>query len=173
MNFWERFLAIDHLGDFLSMTGLLLTFVGFTATLLTAIKAKRAAEAARAAAESATREVRKVDLIGEVATMLQLIEELRRLQRANAVELLPDRYSGLRSKMVSIRESMFFSAEEDQTIIQDVIARIAALQKALDRDSETLNDRRQIARSNESLSVCTDVLLRLSERVRNYSTVII
>lgn len=171
MTLWNRFLQVEHLGDYLSMGGLLLTVAGFTVTLITAVKAKRAADAAREAAESAAKEIRKVDLVAEIATILQQIEELKRLQRANASELLADRYSGLRAKLIAVRESSFLAGEAEQTLIQDVIARVAALQKALDRDGSVFEDGRRVARSNESLSMCVDSMTMMSERLKNHVSV--
>ena len=164
---WQRFLEIAHLGEYLSLGGLLLSFLGFGATVILSAKAKRAAEGAQEAAQSAVKEVHKMDLVAEIATISQLLEEIKRLQRANAVEVLVDRYSGLRSKLVAIRESLLLIGNEEQVLVQDVIARIANLQKTLDRNSRYFEDVRQLALSNESISICIEAVITLSQRVKN------
>lgn len=152
--------------DWLSIVGLLLTVTGFGVTIVAAMRARSAAEAARDAAQAAASTVKKLDLIGEIATTIQLVEELKRLHRSKAVELLADRYGGIRAKLISMREQKVVSEADSQVRIQDVIARISSLERAYDRDSGFLEKPNGIARANESLGTCLETLLILHEHAK-------
>jgi hypothetical protein len=158
------FRSMPLASDWLSIIGLLLTLVGFSITIFAAFRAKSAAESARAAASSAANIVRRLDVIGELATVIQLIEELKRLQRSRAVDLLPDRYASVRGRLISIRQ--YFSDEKSQEAIQDVVARIASLQRAYDRNASIFDDAKAISKSNDSLSNSIDALLKIQEEIK-------
>jgi hypothetical protein len=154
------------LGTKLSIVDISLTVIGFSITVWAAAKARSAADAAKEAASTATQSLIRVDIIAEIATVLHLLEELKRLQRAKAMEVLPDRYSGLRSRLVAIRESTVLAGELDQTAIQDVIARLASLEKLAVQNPQAFDNPKQLANSNGSLSTCTDAMLGVKERIR-------
>ena len=154
------------LGTKLSIADISLTVIGFGLSVFASFKAKSAAEAAESASKATTAKILKADLHGDLATVLQLIDELKRLQRTKAIELLAERYSSLRSRVVAIRESTLMSSEEDLSAIQDVVVRLTALEKMIVQDPAILDNPRQLARNNDSLSTCTDAILALRERVR-------
>lgn len=164
---WEQFIGITGIGEALSVADILLTLIGFTITVIAALRAKKAAELARLAAETAKLHVFRLDLVAEVAAVIQLLDELKRLHRAKALDLLPDRYTSVRAKVVSIKESDVVTLENDQRSLQDVVTRIAAIQKALDRNQLVLDDAKQLAKFNESISLCSDSMLAFKERLRN------
>lgn len=164
---WESLLSTKYLEEYLSLSGIALTIVGFLITIYAAFKAKNAAEAAKASAEAAVGKMLKIEIISEIAGALQLIDELKRLHRSNAIEVIPDRYSGLRAKLIAIRECDLLCSDRDQTSIQDVITRVSALERALDLDKRYLEKATQLARANGSLSICTDVVISIKERVRH------
>lgn len=164
---WRAILEIEHLSEYLSLGGIVLSLIGFSATLVAVFRAKSTAEAARLAADQARGQVRKLDLISEMATVLRLAEELKRLHRSNAYDILPDRYSDLRLKVMVIRESKLFTDQEDQSLLQDVVVRLSALEQALDKSADVFQDKKRLARSNESLSNCMESIVRLNERIKN------
>ncbi|MFP3786825.1 hypothetical protein, partial [Burkholderia sp. SIMBA_024] len=54
--------------------------------------------------------------------------------------------------------------DEDLRLIQDVIARIAAMERAYDVDSGFLEKGKNIPRFNNSLSTCSEAVVILVER---------
>lgn len=157
--------------DWIGAVGFLITIIGFLVTATAAIRARRAAAAARDAAIEAASSVKRINLVGELATVIQLLEELKRLHRARAADLLPDRYSILRARMIAIRESGLLLGDREATLVQDAIARIAALEKAYDSNREFLQSTKLLMKSNESLSTCTDSMVSLHESLKNRTAV--
>ena len=66
----------EHYGDIASVVGLVITLVGFVATIINVRKAKRAAEDARQAAREAVSRIGSQLLVNEIGTALQLVREI-------------------------------------------------------------------------------------------------
>ena len=162
----RREAAYLDIGTKLSIADISLTLLGFGITVFAAFKAKKAAEAAEAASKAATDRILKADLHAELAAVLHLVEELKGLQRSKTVVLLAERYSALRNKVVAIRESKLINGEDDLTVVQDVIVRLKNLEKMILENPNALDEAKQLSRSNESLSKCSEGLLAVKERVR-------
>lgn len=169
---WQKFLGVPHLSEYLSLIGILLTLFGFAFSIWMSFKAKGAAEAAQSAAEQAKSVVKKLDLVSEVATVLQLLEELKRLHRSASVDVVPDRYSSLKIKVLSIRESGVISCPEQLKTLQDVISRLNSMEKALDKNSELLSDPKGLSSANGSLSKCTEAMVSFNEKIKSTISVI-
>lgn len=152
--------------DYLSLVGFFLTIVGFGITTYAAVRARKAADAARDASLAATIGLRRADFVSEASTIIHLIEEIKRLHRSSAFELLPERYAAVRSRVISIRESGLVVGEEEPSLLQDVVARVASLERLYDADNAFLSDAKKLVKSNESLSLCTDSLHALIEKVK-------
>lgn len=157
--------------DWIGAIGFLITIVGFAVTTTAAVRARRAADAARDAATEAATSIKRINLVGELATIIQLLEELKRLHRARAADLLPDRYSILRTRIIAIRESGLLQGDREATFVQDAITRIAALEKAYDSDNNFLQNSKLLIKSNESLSTCADSMISLHESLKNRTAV--
>lgn len=65
----------EHYGDVASVVGLLVTFVGFVATIWNVRKAKQAAEEARQAAREAVSRIGSQILANEVGSTLELVRQ--------------------------------------------------------------------------------------------------
>ncbi|MBB3278081.1 MULTISPECIES: hypothetical protein [unclassified Pseudoxanthomonas] len=167
----DAFSKLPLFSDWLSILGLLLTLIGFAITIIAAHRAKSAAESAREAADFAANTIRKLDLVAEMATAIRLIEELKRLHRSKAMDLLPERYAGVRAKLISMREQAFFREGSAQKQIQDVIVRISSLERAYDKDPNFLEKSNALVRSNSSLASCVDALMSLHEGIKLSMTV--
>lgn len=159
--------SLPWISDYLSLIGFIITVVGFAVTLVVSFRAKRAAEMAREAATAATSSMRRLDIIADIATVRQLIEEIKRLHRSDAFDLLPERYSLVRSRVISIRESGMATSEGELSLLQDIVSRVSSLEIAYDANNDFLRDARRLAKSNQSLSECTDALIGLTEKIRN------
>jgi len=152
--------------DYLSVVGFILTIGGLLITSIAAVKAKNAAVAAKDASVAAATGLRRIDFVAEAQTILHLIEELKRLHRSNAYDLLPERYSAVRSRVISIRESGFVIGDDELSLLQDVVARVAALEQLYDGNNGFLRDVRKLVKYNKSLSVCSESLISLVEKVK-------
>ncbi|MCU1051147.1 hypothetical protein [Stenotrophomonas maltophilia] len=152
--------------DYLSLIGFAVTIIGFVVTIIVSSRAKKAADLAKESAVAATSAMRRLDVIADIATVLQLIEELKRLQRSGAFDLLPERYSGVRSRVILIRESGMVSTEPNMSALQDVVSRVSALEQAYDGDGCFLNQSGRLVKSNKSLSICSESLIGLTERIK-------
>ena len=73
--------------------------------------------------------------------------------------------------MIAIRESGLLLGDREATLVQDAIARIAALEKAYDSNREFLQSTKLLMKSNESLSTCTDSMVSLHESLKNRTAV--
>ena len=80
--------------DFLpSNWGNLVTVLGFAITIWTLARTKTAAVAARNAAEATKSQVSRIDTMNECAAAIAVMDEIKRLHRASAWDIVPDRYS--------------------------------------------------------------------------------
>ncbi len=171
-NLWQWFIGIANIGEMLSVADIVLTLIGFTITVLAAYKAKRAADLAFSAAQAAKQGVRQLDLISEISAVIHLLEELKSIQRTGGTDLLLGRYSAVRIKVVEIRESGLLSEEIDQVALQDVVTRLRSLEVTLDKNVNYLGDKKNLAKCNESVSFCTDLMLGVKVRLHSKVMVI-
>jgi hypothetical protein len=82
--------------NLVTLLGFIATIVGFIVTIQTLFRTKKAALAAREAAEATKIQLSRVDTISEFSSAIALMDEIKRLHRARAWDLVPDRYSILR-----------------------------------------------------------------------------
>lgn len=71
--------------------GNIATVLGFVVTIWTLVRTKTAAVAARKAAEATKTQLSRVDTITEFSSAIAIMDEIKRLHRARAWEILPDR----------------------------------------------------------------------------------
>lgn len=171
LTVWEQFLRIPNIGEKLSVLDISLTLIGFSITVFATLRAKKSAEMARDAANMAANSARRLDLFFEISSLIRQLEELKRLHRANVTDLLSERYSSVRVKAVEIRESGLLKSPLDQSALQDVISRVVALEKDLDKNLDVLTDKKRVAKFNESVSICSDAIVGIKERLRMNITV--
>lgn len=83
--------------------GNLATVLGFLVTIWTLWRTRTAAEAAQRAAEHTKTQLSRVNTVAEFSSALATMEEIKRLHRARAWEIVPDRYTSLRRLLISIQ----------------------------------------------------------------------
>lgn len=120
-------------GDAASLMGLAVALVGFALTLVNVARSRSAAERAEQAANNARQSIRYVTSIAELASALAILEEIKRLQRQNAWPVIPDRYSILRLKLISIRSTTTLITEDQRQVLQDAIVQLAELEQKVER----------------------------------------
>jgi ribosomal protein S13 len=119
-------------GDLASVAGIGLTLVGFTLTLVGVVRAKKAAELAKTAAVEVKTSLLLVDTVADLASALAMMEEIKRLHRAAAWPVLPDRYSILRRLLIRIKSSNHLVDAESQRSIQLAIEQLMTVEQRVD-----------------------------------------
>lgn len=89
--------------NLVTVLGFVVTTVGFIITIWMLIRTKTAALAAREAAEATKLQLSRRDTISDFSSAIAIMDEIKRLHRARAWDLVPDRYSILRRLLTSIQ----------------------------------------------------------------------
>lgn len=110
----------EHYGDIASVAGLLVTFVGFFATLNGVRKAKRAAEEARLAAREAVSRIKTQLLADEIAASLRFVREIDLSCREHRWTEAIDRCDGGRTSLARMRDDPRLADSERNAIIMAV-----------------------------------------------------
>jgi len=120
-------------GDIASVAGLFLTVIGFGITIFGVWRSKTAAEQARQAAIATRESIANYDAVADLASAMAIMEEIKRFQRHGVWFVLPDRYSELRRRLVTIRRSQTRLTEVDRQTLQAAIEKFAQLEQTIDR----------------------------------------
>ncbi len=106
-----------HLGDLASLSGLLITVVGFGLALWRIRKSERAADQARRAADSVRQQILEMNAVQGLNDAMRTLEDIRRLHRIKAWPVLPDRYTSLKRDLIAIRgRTPSFTASQRSSI---------------------------------------------------------
>lgn len=119
-------------GDLASVAGVGLTILGFAATLIGVFKSKSAAEKAAAAAREMRASLLYVDTVAELASALTTMEEIKRLHRAAAWPVLPDRYATLRRQLVGIVSAGSPVSDGHRGALQIAIDQLVAIERKVE-----------------------------------------
>jgi len=149
-----------HAGDIASVLGLLVSVVGFLFTIYGVWRSKRSAQRAEAAAQRASGAIASMHSISDLAAVLAALDEVKRLQRSAAWDLLPDRYSSLRGKLITLRTSRPYLTEDQHATLQGAIQHLADLEKTVVRALTSSKTPSKISRLN---SIVSDQIDRLTE----------
>jgi hypothetical protein len=139
-------------GDIASILGLLVALVGFAITIWNVRASRAAAVRAEEAANEARRAIRFFDVVAEISTAIAAMEEIRRLHRDGAWRILPDRYSGLRKSLITIRGSSTDLTADQRTRIQGAISYPANLERRVEISLERDQPPDFVANWNERVS---------------------
>ncbi len=149
----EKFLEFNNTyraGDIASVLGLMITMVGFAATLYQVTRSRQAAEEARD-------HVLELNAVHGLSAAIRAFEDIRRLHRSEAWGALPDRYTSLRLELVAIRQRTPGLSAEHQKSIQGVVQQLSTMERQVERILEGTSEP-EIARLN---SVVTRQIDRL------------
>jgi hypothetical protein len=108
--------------------GGLVTVLGFIVTIWTLLRTKTAADAARTAAEQTKLQLSRVDTLAECSSALAIMDEIKRLHRAGAWEVVPDRYAALRRLLASIQTLNPDLTEEQRTALSASIGQFKTME---------------------------------------------
>jgi hypothetical protein len=139
-------------GDIASILGLLIALIGFAITIWNVRASKAAAIRAEEAANQARRAIHFFDVVAEISTAIPAMEEIRRLHRDAAWRILPDRYSGLRKSLITIRGSSIELTADQRSRIQAAITYLANLERRVEISLERDQPPDLVANWNERVS---------------------
>ena len=145
-------------GNLASVAGLFLGLLGFGFTIFGVWRSKNAAQAAQAAATKALNAVSTYDAVTDLASAMATMDEVKRHQRQGAWHVLPDRYSHLRQRLISIKGAGVPLNDQQRQTIQGAIEQFAVLEKRIDRSLAAGNVPANPAKLNEIVSSQLDNL---------------
>lgn len=138
----HEWIVENSIGDYSSVVGLLISFIGFAVTIRVAISSKNAAQQANEAVAGVKFNLRRGETVSDFSAALAAMDEIKRVHRSEYIqyELLAERYSELRKLLVVIKSGNPVITENDNVIIQDAIAQLAAFERQID-DELSLGNR--------------------------------
>ncbi|WP_295133822.1 hypothetical protein [uncultured Reyranella sp.] len=131
-------MAANQISDIVGLLGILISVLGFIATIIKLRTAQRTAEAARDAAEKARQSIAYAGVLADFAAGAAILEEIERFHRNRVFVALPDRYTALRKILVIARAGSDGLqngglTEKQKVVIQAALANIASAQGLIDR----------------------------------------
>ncbi|MCE1016645.1 hypothetical protein LU640_05035 [Pseudomonas monteilii] len=165
---FNEFLSMYRVGDYAGIFGLLISIVGFTLTIKTALNSKAAADEAKAAVESIRSDLRRVETVADFATALAIMEEIKSLHRTNTLHLLPDRYSQIKKFLINIRASNPILNGRDQKSVQGAIAQISSLEQSVEKildGSEVILPSKLNSVLSKQIEVVQTVLVKVKSEI--------
>jgi len=116
------------------IVGLVVTVLGFTATLIGVFKSKRAAVAAQEAAVATRDQIRLLDTIVDFSAVITILEEIKRAHRSEKDwSVMPDKYASLRKQLILLRETSLQLSDEQLVAIQNAITNLSEIEKRVER----------------------------------------
>lgn len=145
-------------GDFASVAGLIVSVIGFAFTIWGILRAKNAAQRAKEEARKVGETISKFDTMMELSEVITIMEEVKRLHRINAWVILPDRYSVLKRKLITIRSASSDISDEHRASLQGVIQNINEIEKKVERVLFTPDSSPNVVQMNEIVSEQLDTV---------------
>lgn len=156
----------DHWGNFASVSGLVLSLLGFALTLWGVWRSKAAAEAAQDAALKAKDAIVHSQTIIDFSAAIVMMEEIKRLHRVSAWSILPDRYSILRRVLISIRGANPGMSDEFKAHMTGATQQLADCESVVEEFLASGGDKPNPARLNAIVSVQVDKLSEILEALK-------
>jgi hypothetical protein len=162
-------IATYRLGDLASILGLLATLVGFAFTLWNVSRSKRAAEDAEKAVQRMREAITQTNTISEFSAAVVIMDEIKRLHRAAAWTVLPDRYSALKRSLITIRSANPSLSDNHKTVLQGAILHFTALEQKVEAVIASKSPPPNVAKLNKIVSsqieLLSEVLTELREKM--------
>jgi hypothetical protein len=123
----------NHVGDVAGVLALLISIVGFIATLWNVWRSRSAADRAAAAAEQTRRLIGRFQIVADLSAAVAIMEELRRLHRAGNLDILPDRYAALRKILINVRGTTSSLSDRHQAALQTALTTLRSIESQIER----------------------------------------
>src|SRR6266542_1433868 len=112
---------VNSWGNFASVTGLLISLIGFCVTIWGVLRVKKSAELAATAAKQAKEKILKQGTLTNFSSAIAIMEEIIRLHRKKEWDIALDRHSELRRILVELKDGGGGITMDQQTTIQGTI----------------------------------------------------
>ena len=145
------FLIELHLGSPVTWLGLALSALGVFLAYRSLRKTRKAAEAAKEAVIRLKKDIGRFESVAACASVLAMLNEIKRHQRHEAWDLLPDRYSDLRRSLSEIRGLTLLN-EEQQRDIQAALVQLRGIEEQIERHLISEDGELDIPRMNKIVS---------------------
>jgi hypothetical protein len=143
----------------------LLSVLGFTVTIWGVLRSKKAAEAAATSANQTQERLRNLDTVMDFSSAITIMEEIKRHHRGNNWHILPDRYSTLRGKLISIKSDNAV-LEKHKTAIQNAISQFSDMERNVEKSLQD-SSQLKIAKLNDIVSVQIDSLNEVLSEIKS------
>ena len=130
-DFSQFFVA--YRSDIINVVGIIIGLIGFGITIWGVLRSKRAAEAAEQASLQTQKELKYLDTVMDFSAAITMMEEIKRHHRTNNWDILPDRYSILRQKLIAIKGNNSHASDSQLTIIQSAIQAFKDMESSVGR----------------------------------------
>lgn len=147
---------IDHWGDLASVFGVAVSLVGFVYTLKQVTRSKEAAQRAEQAALSTRAKILMADTVMDLSSAIAMMEEIKRLHRNGEWNQLPDRYSALKTLLISIRTSSGKLSAEHSTSLLSSVQHFNDIEQRVERALARGKTPSNVSRLNEIVSLQLD-----------------
>lgn len=118
--------------DVSSIAGVVISVIGFLVTWRNVTTSRKAADQARVAVMRVREDLAKYDVIAELGAAVAIMDEIKRLNRHGAWPILPDRYSALRQRLITIRASNLDLSEPHLADLNGAIQQIRNLEQTVE-----------------------------------------
>jgi hypothetical protein len=156
-----RWIVDSHIAD---VAGLVST-LGLVVAIWKAIAAARSAKRAELAADVMRQSLKLYDAVSGFSEAVTLIEDMKRVQRAGQILLLPERCTSLRKILISARAGNSGLSDKNLQIIQRCLTTLIDIEAKVEKHLQDKNklDR---ARLNSFLARDADGLLEVLEELK-------
>jgi len=159
------FAGLPWVSDISGVAGLVITLVGFSLTLW---KVTRSREEVRQMNERIT----TFNLSGELNSTLSLLDEIKRLHREvphriGKMEILVERYSVLKKKLLSIKGSIPDLSDEKKSQIQSAIQHFANMEDNVEKCLADETVPSNVPSMNKIVSRQIEMLTEILIQIRN------
>lgn len=159
----------NHLGDHLSVVGLVITVIGFGFTLVKLWIVGRNSRNLQASVQQAIQSLNKIDTLKELATLIERLRNLNSLILTDDSMDLARAFSNYRTALIELRESSATTISETHSTVQSVLTQFSEIENrlvgsAMSDNELTWRKRQTILKVTNS---CLDELQAFIQRIQN------
>jgi len=152
----------EHWGDLAGAIGLVITIISFIIIRRNVLKTKNISAQVR-------KDISLQSSVVDFSAALSTMEDIKIFHRKNAWEILPAKYSSLRSTLITIRESNPDMPVENKNIIQSAISTLSNTEHIIEQTIQSKTPPADIPRLNRTISTHIDrlrpILTNLSNQI--------
>jgi len=164
-----EYIVGNNLGDWASILGVIIVFVGFFLAIYKIRRLKSTAEAVRNGVGKVREDVLRVKTVAEFSAALSVMDEIKRLHRQQAWQVLPDRYAHLRKALITIKTSNSDLEQEQKTALQGAIQIFSGIEgqveNALAKDIGSLDVPKLNRLISKQIDSLQEVLIEIQDKI--------